>query len=396
VPGITRWRGAIFALFFVGGLSMGSWTSRMPAVAEDLGVSLGQLGLLISISALGAITGLLVVNHVVELLDERRTAVLAVIVAGLAFASFGLATAVFGNFVLSAIALFLFALGISSSNIILNLEAAAIDRQTGRTLMLMFHATWSIGAFAGAGLGALASAFDVSLAVQLPATAAFVLITSLVAISLFPAIRTPEATRTATSFGERMRVWTEPRTLAIGVIVLAASFNESTANNWLALTMVRGFSWDAAPAAAMLTIFTASVIVGRLLGGRLIDRFGRVVVLRSAFGLVMAGLLLVITVPLPFAIVGGVVLWGLGASVGYPMGVSAAADDPHNAGARVSAVATVASVSSLLGPSVIGLVANGIGLPHALVVTAIVVTIGFVVAGAVRKPISVGATRVTV
>ncbi len=82
----------------------------------------------------------------------------------------------------------------------------------------------------------------------------------------------------------------------------------------------------------------------------------------------------------------GVVLWGLGASLGYPLGISAAADDPRNAPARVAAVATVATISGLVGPTVIGVLGEAMGLPQAFLVVAALLVVGLLVTSAARKP----------
>jgi len=128
------------------------------------------------------------------------------------------------------------------------------------------------------------------------------------------------------------------------------------------------------------------MVAGRVAGGWYVDRVGRVSALRTAFALAGTGLLLIVFIdaqPVAFL---GVALWGLGASLGYPLGVSAAADEPRNAPARVAAVATVATIAGLVGPSVIGLLGESVGLPQALLVVAVLVVVGLLVSGAARPP----------
>jgi cyanate permease len=126
--------------------------------------------------------------------------------------------------------------------------------------------------------------------------------------------------------------------------------------------------------------------VGRLAGVFLLDRFGRVAVLRASFLLASIGLVIVIFVPIPLIAVAGAVLWGLGAALGFPVGMSAAADDPRTAAARVSAVATIGYFAFLVGPPVIGLLGQYVGVLDALLVVLVLCAIGAVVAGAAREP----------
>ncbi len=152
----------------------------------------------------------------------------------------------------------------------------------------------------------------------------------------------------------RRQVWAQPSTLLIGVIVLGMALAEGSANDWLPLAMIDGHGLDNAAGSAVLTVFLAAMTAGRIAGSPLIDRFGRVPVLRVSAAVAVVGLGLLIFVDvIPIAIV-GVVLWGLGASLGFPMGMSAAADDPRSAALKVSAVATIGYVAFLAGPPLIG------------------------------------------
>ena len=381
---IRSWRFAIFAMFGANGLAIGTWGARTPATAAALDLGLAQMGLLITAIPLGSLLGLLVSSHVLERLGERRTAVVAQFIGMLAFAGFGIAAAVTGSPLLGAPLLVLYGAGIAVSNIVINLEAASSDRAAGRTLMPLFHAAFSIGAVVGAALGAVGSAAQVPISIQFPVIAAVILTIVLSVVRLLPELR--ESHVEPPSFSERMRVWVEPRTLLIGFIVLAASFTEGTANNWLSLAMVSGRDWQPEVGAASVTVFAAAMVAGRFIGGWFVDRFGRVAALRTAFALAAAGVLVVTLVDAELATFAAVALWGLGASLGYPLGISAAADDPRNAPARVAAVATVATISGLLGPTVIGLLGEFVGLPRAFLAVAALLLVALAVSSAARPP----------
>ena len=378
------WRFAIFAMFGGNGLAIGTWASRTPATAEALDLGLAQMGVLITAIPLGALLGLVASSHVLERLGERRTAVLAQFVGMVSFAGFGVVAVLTGNPFLGAPLLVLYGVGIAVTNIVINLEAAASDRATGRTLMPLFHAAFSIGAVVGAALGAVGSAVHLPISIHFAVIAAVMLAIILSVVRLLPELR--ESHTEPPTFAERMRVWVEPRTLLIGFIVLAASFTEGTANNWLSLAMVSGRGWEPEVGAASVTVFAAAMVAGRFIGGWFVDRFGRVAALRTAFTLAAAGVLVVTLVNAELATFAAVALWGLGASLGYPLGISAAADDPRNAPARVAAVATVATISGLLGPTVIGLLGEHFGLPQAFLAVVALLIVALAVSSAARPP----------
>jgi MFS family permease len=183
--------------------------------------------------------------------------------------------------------------------------------------------------------------------------------------------------------------------LLIGLIVLGMAFTEGSANDWLSYAMVHGHHTDRPTGAVVFGVFVTAMTVGRLSGVKLLDRFGRVPVLRGSAALAAVGLLILIFVPIVWVAVVGVVLWGLGASLGFPVGMSAAADDPRKAAARVSAVATIGYVAFLVGPPVIGFLGNQFGILNGLLLVLVLVALAGSVSFAAREPASAHATAPT-
>lgn len=187
--------------------------------------------------------------------------------------------------------------------------------------------------------------------------------------------------------------WLEPRTLLIGLVVLAAALTEGAGNDWLSLAVVDGFDRTDEIGALSFGIFVAAMTLMRFLGTGLLDRFGRVAVLRLCAGLALVGLLVFGLVPasmLWLALVGAV-LWGMGAALGFPVGMSAASDDPLRAAARVSVVSTIGYTAFLAGPPLLGLLAEHVGYRHALLAIAVPIVIGLLVVNAAapvrREPV---------
>ncbi len=177
--------------------------------------------------------------------------------------------------------------------------------------------------------------------------------------------------------------WTEPRTLLIGVMVLAAAFTEGTANDWLAVAFVDGHRIDKALGVVALAVFLGFMTAGRILGTGLLDRHGRVVVLRFLFGAAIIGCLLVVfgTTWVAFA---GAAIWGVGASLGFPVGMSAAADDPARAHTRLSVVSTIGYTAFLAGPPLLGFLGDHFGILRALTVVGAVSLLALLVVPSAR------------
>ena len=279
--------------------------------------------------------------------------------------------------------------GFSSAiwDVAMNVEGAAVEKVIGRTLMPLFHASWSAGMVIGTGIGTIAVYAGVDTFVHTGVIAALLVLGGLIAPNALPAVSTHADTGEPVEhvpFKERMSIWREPRTLLIGVIALGFAFTEGSAGDWLQIGLIEDRGVDHGTAALLFTVFSASMMIGRIAGGPLIDRFGRVPVLRITGAAAAVGLAIVIFVPMvPVAVV-GIVLWGLGASLGFPVAMSAAADEPARAAARVSAVATVGYTAFLVGPPLLGLVGETIGVLNSLLIVFALIICAVLAAPAAR------------
>ncbi|MDM4763304.1 MFS transporter [Galbitalea sp. SE-J8] len=393
-PPVAAWRRAVFAGFLLSGLAVATWTSRIPVVQAELHLGVAQVGALITAVPIGSLVGVLLASHVLHRFGARTTVRTAAAGMAVAVAGLGAAASVAHSAPLAACALVLFGLSNSTTVIAVNVEAAALERAHGRTMLPLFHATWSIGGFVGAGLGAAASAAGVPLAVHDGVVAAAVLVTGLLLAPSLPR-RVELAGRPAMGALDRLLVWREPRVLGIALVVLGFAFIEGAANNWLAVGMVEARGVSAAVGALMLSVFTLSMTVGRALGGRVVDRLGRMRSVRLSMLAAVLGILVVVLVPWPAIAVAGVVVWGLGAALGYPLSMSAAADDPDGAPARVAAVATVGTVAQLGGPSIIGGLGSVVGVLHAFLLPMAILATASLTTPALRPPAGSTAASVT-
>jgi len=390
---IVAWRNAMFVVFSLCGLALASWVSRLPAVRDELGASTLDMGVLIFGLSFGSILGLLGSSHIIARIGARTTLRWGFTIAPIGLAIAGVAATVSPNFVVIFIGLAVFGASFSMSDVAMNVSGAANERALGRAIMPIYHAFFSFGTIAGAALGALAEVLDVPIALHIGFVALVIIVLGQLSIRFLQdenfVVDGDEPVADddhSKSWRGRLSIWRDPRTLLIGVIVLGMAFAEGSANDWLTLAMVDGHDVSGTVGALMFGVFVTAMTVGRLSGVFLLDRFGRVPVLRGSAVLAMIGLLIVIFGPSAEVAVVGIVLWGLGSSLGFPVGMSAAADDPKTAAARVSAVATIGYCAFLVGPPVIGVLGEHFGILNALLVVLVLVIAAGIASSAAREP----------
>ncbi len=388
---LRTWRLAVFAIFTASGLSIATWASRVPTIRAELGVDNSVIGLLLLGAGAASILGLSCSSVIIARLGTRRGMLLTMLTFAVGLALIGVGTDVLGSLSVVLLGLALFGFGNGALDVMMNVDGAAIEVQVGKTILPLFHAFFSFGTVIGAGLGALAAANDVSVFVHATSAGIAIVVIAVIAFAYVPQRDTGSPDDdTDAGWRERLAVslsaWREPRTYALGVVMLGMAFAEGGANDWMALGVTQGHGGGEAQGALALTVFSIAMAVVRVLGGPLVDRFGRVATLRVLAVTAVVGILLFILAPnLPLVFVGAA-LWGVGASLGFPLGMSAAADDPAKAAARVSAAATVGYVAFLCGPPILGVISDHIGLLNTLfIIVVLVAASGF--ASAAAKPL---------
>ncbi|WP_285026768.1 MFS transporter [Plantibacter sp. ME-Dv--P-122b] len=389
---LLAWRNAIFVIFALSGLSIATWVARIPAIRDNLGLTTGTIGLLILGMSIGSVVGLVASQHLLARLGPRRgmQLVLGLVAVGLLLIGVGASLVPLAGIVL--VGLIVFGFGNGALDVMMNVEGAAAERELGKTVMPLMHACFSFGTVAGAGLGALASAAGLEVFWHALVMAVVIAIVAVVAVRFVPAEQVvadefDDAPKTPWQdrLRESLSVWADGRLILIGVIILGMAFAEGSANDWLALAVVDGHGQSNTTGALVYGVFVTAMTVGRIVGGPLIDRFGRVPVLRVSAGAAIAGLVLFILTPVTALMILGTVLWGLGASLGFPVGMSAAADDSKRAAARVSAVAMIGYCAFLVGPPLIGILGDAIGLLNALFVVLVLIVFAGLASPAARE-----------
>ncbi|MWV42831.1 MFS transporter [Paenibacillus sp. HJL G12] len=377
----------LFLLFALPGIAFASWVSRTPTVRDILGASTAEMGIIMFGLAAGSLLGLLSTGHIIARTGARPVILGSALSILAGFVTIGIGTA-FSSSIVVFIGLAIFGCGYGGAEVALNVEGAAVEKRLNKTLLPAFHGSFSAGTFAGAFIGSAAAALRIPIAMHFGVLAILIAAVTLYLFRFLPEDtgkeRKEEAAESKSAFMRQLAVWKERRVLLIGLIVLGMAFAEGSANDWLPLTMVDGYHVDSLTGSFIYGVFVTAMTIGRFTGGYLLDKYGRVPVLRGCAIIGASGILLVIWGQHYLVAMIGVILWGLGASLGFPVGLSAAGDEPRGAAARVGAVATAGYLAFLVGPPGLGWLGEHVGLLHAM----ITVFIGVVIAGFLSRAAS--------
>ena len=362
-------RNAVAVSFVLNGFAFANWASRIPEVRARLGLDNAQLGLLLLCLSVGSLVALPAAGALIARFSAAGVVRLGTVLnaVGLLVISFGV-TGV-ETWWVAGVGMAAYGMGTGVWDVAMNVEGADVERRIGRTIMPRFHAGFSAGTVLGAGIGALTVLVDLPMAAHLGTVAVVVLGASLASVRRFlPVEQVSDTPAGETRTGS---AWLEPRTLLVGVMVLALALTEGTANDWLAVALHDGYDVARWVGVLGFAVFVAAMTAGRMVGPGLLDTHGRVPVLWATMALAGVGVLLTVLGGVWWLVVPGIVLWGLGASLGFPVGMSAAADDPRRAAARVSVVSTIGYSAFLAGPPLLGFVGDHVGTLNSLLVVAL-------------------------
>ena len=392
-PRAVSARNAVIVVFALAGIEFAAWASRIADAKAGLHLSPGELGGTLFAASVGSLVAMPSTGRIVH-----RVGVVATIAAGMLTAFVGAVVVgagvdVWDSRVVLAAGLFLLGMGVGVWDVSMNLEGATVERMLGQSVMPHFHAAFSAGTVVSALFGALMSWASVPILVHLVGTSVLVIAVGSWALRSF----LPRAVEADEEAGEAAAApagrtalrprsaWLESRTLLIGLVTLVAAFTEGTANDWLAVSFVDGHALPSWAGVLAFAVFLASMTAGRVAGTSLLDRYGRVTVLRVSFGVAVLGSLAVVFGAAWLAYAGACV-WGVGTALGFPVGMSASADDARRAPARMSVVATIGYLAFIAGPPLLGFLGDRVGILHALLAVAAMALLVQALLPAVREP----------
>jgi hypothetical protein len=380
-PADRRARVAVTVMFVVNGSLFGTWAARIPSIAAQLQARPGELGLALLALAVGTIVTLPIVGRQAAHHGSRPGIVVGVMAMSAALPLAALAP----NAVL--LGLVLLVLGATSGilDMSMNAHGVAVEGRYGRPILSSFHAAWSLGGLGSGALGALFAAADV------PPIVHFLLVSTVAgAAGLFASrwLLPREADRADKPPGLRL----PPRPIALlGLLAFCGLFGEGAATDWGALYVAGPLGAGPAVGALAFATFSLTMAAGRVAGDRVVARFGPVRVTRVGAVLGASGLAVALLIGHPAAAILGLACLGAGLASVVPIVFRAGGSNPVvPTGVGIAGVASIGYAGMIAGPPTIGFAAELVGLPAALGIVVVLVSVLAVFARHVATPGELG------
>ncbi|GAA1396667.1 MFS transporter [Pseudonocardia kongjuensis] len=369
-----RARAGVALVFATNGLVYANLLPRFPQLKDDLGLTNAQLGLAVAAMPFGALLAGLTAGALIARFRSSRVASfgMAVIAAGVVLVGFAPGWGLF------AAAMFLVGAADAVVDVAQNAHGLRVQRRYGRSILNSFHALWSVGAVAGGLMGSAAAGIAMALPLHLGLSSA---LSVLIAVAVYPLLlrgpedaerRDPGGTGGQAPAGRRPWAGLGLRTvlllLVFGLVANSGTVVEDAGATWAAVYL-DGLGAGAAIAGLGFVALQGCQFVGRLLGDRMVDRFGQRAVTRAGGALVLAGMGTALAFPTVPGSVAGFGIAGFGVATLVPAAMTAADRIPGLApGAGLTVVTWLMRVGFLLSPPVIGVIADAAGLRTGLLV----------------------------
>jgi len=358
-----RNRLAVLAAFFINGAIFATWSSRIPAIQTKLVLSDAALGVVLLGLPAGLLTALVLVSRWIAKYGSRKVVLAMALLSATSLPILAIAP----NPPLLFIALFFFGGGLSGMDVAMNEQAVLVERNAGKPLMSSFHAGYSIGGFAGALLSAGLIAIPIF-------TPWWHFTTSAILYGIFAVFANNALISTDTRDVGQEPVFQVPdRALwVLGAIALASALGEGASADWSAVFLSQVLLANASIAALGFAAFSLTMTAGRIIGDWLTAKLQPAGIVRLGGLLSSLGFILVLLAPNPLLAIIGFSLAGLGLSNIIPVLFSVAGNHPgFSPGAAIAGVATIGYIGFLVGPPLIGSVAELSSLRTSFMLVAI-------------------------
>lgn len=379
VPSLPQAKWILSSCFFAGGLGVGAWGANLPALARRSGMTESQIGLVLLCFATGAILAMHYIPRLIARHGAERLALVAVALFGLGIGCVGL---VLQMAVAGVVAVFC-GIAFGTLDVAMNKHAAELELRAGRPIMSFFHAMFSGGTLTGAMAYALLSRRGLPSPGILAAAGVLIVVIAIVAWwqSESPRAVTVDAQRAvAPGTGPR-----RARVLALGGMAFVIFFAEGAIMDWAAIYLVRVMGATESTGALGYAVFGGTMMLGRLTGDRANRVLGPVRLFRLGAACVALCLAALLLAPSVWVALTALALCGLGAANVIPVIFSAAGQASAADGGRaMSRVLTMGYAGILIGPALIGFVAEAWSLRVSLALVTIAVAFSCLGGGILR------------
>jgi MFS family permease len=372
-PSVARLRAAVTALFLLDGAVFGSWASRVPDVAAQVGATHSQLGVALLCLSLGALAAM----RATGALSARFGAGPVSAAAAIAVSAGAVLPGLVSSVLALCVALFLFGAATGMVNVAANAVGVQVEARVGRPILSGLHAGFSFGGLAGALIGGAASSL-LGVAPHLALVTAAGLFVSAWVLPALLGARRGDVEPHRPEHGARGGRRPTAVLVVLGAIAGCTAFGEGALTDWGALLLREQLAAPETLAAAGYAGFALAMALGRLFGGRMLVAWGERQLLVGGTLLAALGTLAAVTTSSLWIALGGFVVVGLGLANVFPLAIARAG---LLGGAPGIALATTVGYTGLLGgPPAIGFLADSVGLPVALSSVAVcAVVAGFLV-----------------
>lgn len=367
---------AVAVMFFIFGSSFGTWASRIPLIQEKLQLNHAELGTLLLALPIGSLCSLPITGWLSTRFKSRNLVLFSVLLSSTSLPLIALMPNVF----LLSMVLFVFGLSNNLLNISANIQAVAVEFAYQKPIMSFFHALFSFGSMTGAAISWAMELFHVPL---LPHFASIWLIFVCAALyfqkNLIPEDKKPE---------KPQPIFAKPDAtlLGLGLIAFCVMIGEGAMADWSSIYLKEHLPKDSETSSLGFTAFSFAMAAGRFSGDFLTARFGTIKLLKINGFTACVGMLIALLLPYPVFIILGFILVGLGLATGVPLVYSLVGrSKTMPTGVALAAVSTVGVTGFLVGPPMIGFLAQLSSLQVALGLIALLSAMIIVLAEKARE-----------
>lgn len=367
-----RGRWAMAACFFANGFITGSWAPQIPVFMTRLGVSEFTLGMLILVFGIGALTSMSTCGYLISRYGSRAVTQGFGYVCSISLIGVALAPSV----PLAIVALYVFGAVIGGMDVAMNANAVAVEKKLSRAVMSSSHGFWSLGGFAGGGLGGIL--------IEAQGALVHAIIVSVIALVIMLVAFRSMITEDAPVTQEKTRLAfpRSPTIYLLGAMALFCMVPEGAILDWSALYLKQELGSDIATAGFAFGAFSGTMAVMRFLGDGVRNRFGAVKTLRVSCLIALTGMLVAGLAPNAWVAIAAFAFSGLGLANMVPIAFSAAGNQKGiPSGVSLSVVTLMGYSGILVAPSGIGFVGGHLGFGPVFVALALLLVVVFLMSG---------------
>jgi MFS family permease len=353
---------AISIYFFFLGFLFSSWASRIPDIKDRYDLNDAELGSLLFMLPLGALCSLPLSGWMIARAGSKNMSLATLLLYVMSLFAIPLVKTIG----LLSVVLFCFGFLGNLGNISLNAQGIAIQHHIQKSILSSLHAMWSVGAFTAAAFTDWMMEEERTMESQYMI---ILLVTATIILGLFAVLIKDPAIS-----GEKQKVFAIPNRalLFLGLICFCVAMSEGAMADWSSLYYRQIINQPHVVSAMGYTAFALFMSIGRFLGDPLIERWGYKTVLKGNGMLIAVGMVLSLSTSIPSLVIIGFALVGLGVSSVFPVVyILATKEKSMMPSAALAAVSSVGFVGFLVGPPIIGFIAQLIGLRLALTVVVL-------------------------